>query len=114
MGHRPHGRRLAHARRNRRLRPRMTSRRRSRRHLQAWRKRSRADLRRVLLMGFLVVLILTAMAVPAVAAPTVGPLPTVQGLAAHGLDQDTLIFDPDGGLLADLGAPGDHPIWCPL
>ena len=92
----------------------MTSRRRSRRHVQLWRRRSRADLRRVLLLGFLVLFILTAMAIPAVAAQTVGPLPTVQGLSASGLDQDTLIFDRNGVLLADIGASGDHRIVVPL
>jgi membrane peptidoglycan carboxypeptidase len=92
----------------------MTSRQRSRRHVQLWRRRSRADLRRVLLLGFLVLFILTGMAIPAVAAQTVGPLPTVQGLSASGLDQDTLIFDRNGVLLADIGASGDHRIVVPL
>jgi len=66
------------------------------------------------MLGFLVVFILTAMAIPAVAAQTVGPLPTVQGLSASGLDQDTLIFDRNGALLADIGAFGDHRIVVPL
>jgi len=92
----------------------MTLRQRSRRHVRAWRRRSRADLRRVLLLGFLVVLIGSAMAIPAMAAQTVGQLPTVQGLSASGLDQDTLIFDRHGALLADIGAYGDHRIVVPL
>jgi membrane peptidoglycan carboxypeptidase len=92
----------------------LTPRQRSRRNLRAWRKRGRTDLRRMLLLGFVVVFVLTAMAVPAVAAQTVGPLPTVQGLSASGLDQDTLIFDQSGQLLADIGASGDHRIVVPL
>jgi len=87
---------------------------RSRRHLRRWRKRSAADLRRLLIVALLVLFLVPLMGVPTVAAQTVGPLPAVDGLSAHGLDQDTLVFDRNGALLADIGAAGDHRIVVPL
>ncbi|HEY8678599.1 MAG TPA: transglycosylase domain-containing protein [Candidatus Dormibacteraeota bacterium] len=67
-----------------------------------------------MLLGLLLVFGLPLMAVPALAAETVGNLPAVDGLSASALDQDTLVFDRHGTLLADLGAHGDHRIVVPL
>ncbi len=52
--------------------------------------------------------------IPAVAAQTVGDLPSVSGLSATGLPQDMLIYDRHGNLLADIGDQGDHRIVVPL
>ena len=87
---------------------------RSRRLVRRSRKRNAADFRRLLVVVLLVVVVLPLMGVPAVAAQTVGPLPAVDGLSANSLDQDTLIFDRNGALLADIGAAGDHRIVVPL
>ncbi|HYM97925.1 MAG TPA: transglycosylase domain-containing protein, partial [Candidatus Sulfotelmatobacter sp.] len=92
----------------------MIQRRSSRRQLRAFRKRRRADLRRVILIAFVVLFLLPVMAIPAVAAQTVGPLPQVGGLSSSNLDQDTLIYDRHGTLLADIGRAGDHRIVVPL
>jgi len=92
----------------------MIQRRPSRRQIRAWRKRRRADLRRVILIAFVILFLLPVMAIPAVAAQTVGPLPGVGGLSSNNLDQDTLIFDRHGTLLADIGRAGDHRIVVPL
>jgi len=79
-----------------------------------WRRRSRADLRRILLLALIVVLLLPVMGIPALAAGAVGPLPAVSGLSSNGLEQDTLIYDRHGALLADIGKAGDHRIVVPL
>ena len=93
----------------------MIQRRHSRRQLRAWRKRRRADLRRVILIAFVILFLLPLMAIPAVAAQTVGSLPGVGSLGSDtNLDQDTLIFDRHGSLLADVGRSGDHRIVVPL
>ncbi len=92
----------------------MTPHRRSRQHLALWRKRRRADLRRILLLAFVTLFLIPLMAIPAVAASTVGPLPTVDGLSSSGMEQDTLIYDRHGTLLADIGKQGDHRIVVPL
>ncbi len=84
------------------------------RHLHRWRKRSRTALQRIFALAFLVVFLLSLMAVPTVAAQTIGDLPAVSGLASSGLDQDMLIFDRHGTLLADVGQAGDHRIVVPL
>jgi len=97
-----------------RISERVRSRRRSRRHVELWRKRSRADLRRILLLALIVVLILPLMGIPALAAGAVGPLPAVSGLSSSNLEQDTLIYDRRGTLLADIGNAGDHRIVVPL
>ncbi len=47
-------------------------------------------------------------------AQAVGPLPQVSNLAYSGLQQDTLIYDRHGTLLADIGRQGDHRIVVPL
>src|SRR6202011_2911902 len=52
--------------------------------------------------------------VPAVTAQAVGPLPAVTGLSSSNLEQDTLIYDRHGTLLADIGKSGDHRIVVPL
>jgi membrane peptidoglycan carboxypeptidase len=54
------------------------------------------------------------LAIPAVTAQAVGPLPAVSNLAYSGLQQDTLIYDRHGTLLADIGKQGDHRIVVPL
>jgi membrane peptidoglycan carboxypeptidase len=68
----------------------------------------------VALIGLVVTVVLPLMALPAVAAETVGSLPAVTGLSATGLDQDMLIYDRNGNLLADVGLQGDHRIVVPL
>ena len=52
--------------------------------------------------------------IPAVTAQAVGPLPAVSGLSSNRLQQDTLIYDRHGTLLADIGKSGDHRIVVPL
>ena len=74
----------------------------------------RSKARRILLLGLMLVFVLPLMAVPALAAGTVGSLPAVSGLSASGLNQDTLIFDRHGILLDDIGLNGDHRIVVPL
>ncbi len=54
------------------------------------------------------------MGIPAITAQAVGPLPAVSGLASNKIDQDTLIYDRHGTLLADIGKYGDHRIVVPL
>ncbi len=62
----------------------------------------------------IVALILPVMGIPALAAGAVGPLPAVSGLSSNNLEQDTLIYDRHGTLLADIGKAGDHRIVVPL
>src|SRR5205814_10265904 len=93
---------------------RLAARRRSQRHLARWRKRSRRDFRRVVILGLIVVVLLPLMGIPAITAQAVGPLPAVSGLASNKMDQDTLIYDRHGTLLADIGKAGDHRIVVPL
>jgi membrane peptidoglycan carboxypeptidase len=83
-------------------------------HLRQWRRRGRLGLQRNLIVAVVVVLTLPLVAVPALAAQTVGDLPSVTGLASSGLPQDMLIFDRRGNLLADVGDQGDHRIVVPL
>ncbi|MEO6795451.1 MAG: PBP1A family penicillin-binding protein [Candidatus Dormibacter sp.] len=97
----------------------MPHRRRSRsamfRHIRLTRRlQRRSKSRRVLFLGLLVVFGLPLMAVPALAAGTVGTLPTVDGLSSSGFNQDTLIYDRHGILLDDIGLNGDHRIVVPL
>jgi len=54
------------------------------------------------------------MAIPAVTAQAVGPLPAISGLSTNTLQQDTLIYDRHGTLLADVGKEGNHRIVVPL
>jgi membrane peptidoglycan carboxypeptidase len=97
-----------------RVSERLAARRRSQRNLHTWRRRSRADFRRVLILGLLVVFLLPLMGIPAITAQAVGPLPAVSGLASNKMDQDTLIYDRHGTLLADVGKEGNHRIVVPL
>ncbi len=60
------------------------------------------------------VFLLPLMGIPAITAQAVGPLPAVSGLASNKIDQDTLIYDRHGNLLADIGKYGDHRIVVPL
>jgi membrane peptidoglycan carboxypeptidase len=62
----------------------------------------------------MLVLLIPAAGIPAVTAQAVGPLPAVSNLAYSGLQQDTLIYDRHGTLLADIGKQGDHRIVVPL
>ncbi|HYM49155.1 MAG TPA: transglycosylase domain-containing protein [Candidatus Limnocylindrales bacterium] len=81
---------------------------------QRWRRRSRSGLRRILLVAVLSVLMLPLLTLPAFAATTVGVLPSVDGLSTSELNQDMLIYDRNGTLLADIGDQGDHRIVVPL
>ena len=60
------------------------------------------------------VILIPLMGIPAVTAQAVGPLPAVSGLSSSSLQQDTLIYDRHGTLLADIGKQGDHRIVVPL
>src|SRR5207302_10637498 len=82
-------------------------------HLREWHRRRRAALQRNVLIGMIATVILPLMTVPAIAAQTVGDLPSVIGLAATGLPQDMLIYDRRGNLLADVGDHGDHRVVLP-
>jgi membrane peptidoglycan carboxypeptidase len=97
-----------------RVSERLAARRRSQRHLDRWRKRSRRDLRRMVILGLIVVLLLPVLGIPAVTAQAVGPLPAVSGLSSNRMEQDTLIYDRHGNLLADVGKEGNHRIVVPL
>jgi membrane peptidoglycan carboxypeptidase len=68
----------------------------------------------VVILGLIVVFLLPLMGIPAITAQAVGPLPAVSGLASNKMDQDTLIYDRHGTLLADIGKSGDHRIVVPL
>jgi membrane peptidoglycan carboxypeptidase len=67
-----------------------------------------------LILGLMVVLLIPLLAVPAVTAQAVGPLPAVSNIVYGNLQQDTLIYDRHGSLLADIGKQGDHRIVVPL
>ena len=68
----------------------------------------------MVILGLIVVFLLPLMGIPAITAQAVGPLPAVSGLASNKMDQDTLIYDRHGTLLADIGKAGDHRIVVPL
>ena len=68
----------------------------------------------MVILGLIVVLLLPVLGIPAVTAQAVGPLPAVSGLASNKMDQDTLIYDRRGNLLADVGKEGNHRIVVPL
>ncbi|TME46563.1 MAG: penicillin-binding protein [Chloroflexi bacterium] len=74
----------------------------------------RSKFRRALLLAAVFVVGLPLMAVPAVAAESIGSLPAVDGLSSSGLQQDMLIFDRHGILIDDIGDHGDHRIVVPL
>ena len=74
----------------------------------------RIKVRRSLLLTLLVIFALPLMAIPAIAAESVGDLPAVDGLSSSGLHQDMLIFDRHGTLIDDIGDHGDHRIVVPL
>ena len=71
-------------------------------------------MQRNVIVALIVLVALPLMAVPAIAAQTVGDIPAVNGLASTALPQDMLIFDRHGNLLADVGDQGDHRIVVPL
>jgi membrane peptidoglycan carboxypeptidase len=83
-------------------------------HLQQWRRRRRLALQRNLIVAFISMAMLPLMTVPALAAQTVGDLPSVNGITPTTLPQDMLIYDRNGNLLADVGYQGDHRIVVPL
>jgi membrane peptidoglycan carboxypeptidase len=92
-----------------------TYRARATRHLRRQRKRRHnANFRRGLTAVLAVLLLIPLMTVPALAAGSVGPLPAITGLSTSNLNQDTLIYDRHGTLLADIGLSGDHRIVVPL
>jgi membrane peptidoglycan carboxypeptidase len=68
----------------------------------------------MVILGLIVVLLLPVLGIPAVTAQAVGPLPAVSGLASNKMEQDTLIYDRRGNLLADVGKEGNHRIVVPL
>src|SRR2546429_7581556 len=74
----------------------------------------RIKVRRSLLLTLLVIFALPLMAIPAIAAESVGDLPAIDGLSSSGLHQDMLIFDRHGTLIDDIGDHGDHRIVAPL
>ncbi len=74
----------------------------------------RSRLRRALLLTMILVIGFPLLAVPALAAESIGTLPQIAGLSASGLQQDTLIFDRHGTLIDDIGYHGDHRIVVPL
>ena len=71
-------------------------------------------MRRAVILGVMVVLLVPMLAIPAVTAQAVGPLPSVSNIVYGNLQQDTLIYDRHGTLLADIGKQGDHRIVVPL
>ncbi len=83
-------------------------------HLVEWHRRRRLAAQRNIIVALIVLFAIPLMAVPAIAAQTVGEIPSVSGLASTGLPQDMLIFDRHGNLLADIGDQGDHRIVVPL
>jgi len=83
-------------------------------HLREWQRRRRLTLQRNLIVALIVLFGLPLLTVPALAAQTVGEVPSVTGLASTGLPQDMLIFDRHGNLLADVGDQGDHRIVVPI
>jgi 1A family penicillin-binding protein len=83
-------------------------------HLLEWHRRRRLAMQRNVIVALIVLVALPLMAVPAIAAQTVGDIPAVNGLASTALPQDMLIFDRHGNLLADVGDQGDHRIVVPL
>src|SRR5438445_4143804 len=83
-------------------------------HLREWQRRRRLGLQRNLIVALIVLFALPLLTVPAVAAQTVGNVPSVTGLASSILPQDMLIFDRHGNLLADVGDEGDHRIVVPI
>ena len=83
-------------------------------HLREWQRRRRLGLQRNLIVALIVLFALPLLTVPAVAAQTVGDVPSVTGLASSILPQDMLIFDRHGNLLADVGDQGDHRIVVPI
>ena len=68
----------------------------------------------MVILGLIVVFLLPLLGIPAITAQAVGPLPAVSGLASNKMEQDTLIYDRHGTLLADIGKAGDHRIVVPL
>jgi membrane peptidoglycan carboxypeptidase len=66
------------------------------------------------MIGAVLIFALPLMAVPAIAAESVGSLPAIDGLSSSGLKQDMLIFDRHGTLIDDIGDHGDHRIVVPL
>src|SRR5439155_12479853 len=68
-----------------RVSARLAARRRTQRHVDRWRKRSRADFRRTVILAVLVLLLLPLLGIPAITAQAVGPLPAVSGLSSNKL-----------------------------
>ncbi|HSO93792.1 MAG TPA: biosynthetic peptidoglycan transglycosylase, partial [Candidatus Dormibacteraeota bacterium] len=82
--------------------------------IRLWRRRRRHALRQIVILSLIALFMLPLLTVPAVAAQTVGDLPAVTGLSSNNLQQDMLIYDRHGSLLADIGDQGDHRIVVPL
>ena len=82
--------------------------------IHLWRRRRRHALRQIVILSLIALFMLPLLTVPAVAAQTVGDLPAITGLSSNNLQQDMLIYDRHGNLLADIGDQGDHRIVVPL
>src|SRR5439155_25233122 len=68
----------------------------------------------LVILDIIVIDLLPLIGITAITEQAVGPLPAVSGLASNKMDQDTLIYDRHGTLLADIGKAGDHRIVVPL
>src|SRR5438552_15153365 len=82
--------------------------------LRGWQRRRRLGLQRNLIVALIVLFALPLLTVPAVAAQTVGNVPSVTGLASSILPQDMLIFDRHGNRTADVGGQGDARTAVPI
>jgi membrane peptidoglycan carboxypeptidase len=83
-------------------------------HSQRWKRGQRVKLRARLGLVVAATIATLVIAAPAAVLGEVEPLPSVEQLATSYLDQDTLIYDRHGTLLADIGRSGDHRIVVPL
>lgn len=57
---------------------------------------------------------MTALVLTGSAALAVGPIPSLAGVSPSALPQDLLLYDRNGGLIADIGNQGSHRIVVPL
>jgi membrane peptidoglycan carboxypeptidase len=78
------------------------------------RRRRRHRLRARLLLSLAGLAAASLITGPALVAAEATELPSVERLSTSYLDQDTLVYDRHGALLADIGRSGDHRIVVPL
>src|SRR5213076_482319 len=74
----------------------------------------RGKVRRSILLTLLVIFAIPLMAVPAIAAESVGDLPAIDGLSSSGLHQDILLFARRATLIDHIGYHGAHRLVVPL